>query len=292
MGRPRQVVLDVPRDVLLGIEGVAQAVEQAGELLGGQQVEEHQHVGLLRSLVAVGGVALRLQNAVETMDIAVLLLVPLPVEFLQGLVPLELADDPLAMEGDQKLPADRLPPVQLVPGEDQLLPKLLAVVLGQQVEQLQGAAQHPGGHHVRVGVVVEPRLLPVGVAVVVLVGPHDPLDLVPVERTVVGGETGEEPGDLHQDLTAPVPKKLEVSGHLVVLPDVVGHRDVDMALAAGVVGDPSARPRVQVEPLALLPPVAAALPGVHGPRVPLLPGGPPSFRESPPTVLDEAASEG
>ena len=59
------------RGMASGAQPVAEAVEQLAQLVGGQQVEQHQHVGLLGDLVVVDGVALGLEDAVEPADVAV-----------------------------------------------------------------------------------------------------------------------------------------------------------------------------------------------------------------------------
>ena len=63
------------------------------------QVEQHEGVGLLGSLVAVHVIVLCLEDAVEALDVAVLPAVAVPVQFLQPAVSLELADDAV-VEGD------------------------------------------------------------------------------------------------------------------------------------------------------------------------------------------------
>ena len=66
-----QVVVDHLRD-LFGREAIAEPVEQLTQLVGRQQVEQHQRVGLLGRLVAVDVVVLGLQDAVQPLDVAVL----------------------------------------------------------------------------------------------------------------------------------------------------------------------------------------------------------------------------
>ena len=66
------VVLDAAGDELVVVV-VSEPLEQLGELVGREQVEEHHHVGLLGELVAVRAVALGLEDAIEALDVAVLL---------------------------------------------------------------------------------------------------------------------------------------------------------------------------------------------------------------------------
>ncbi len=77
-----------------GIVLVAQVGEDVGELVRGQQEEEHEHVGLFRHLVPVAGVPFCFQDPVEPADVAVRVPVVLPVEFDEVLIARELADDP------------------------------------------------------------------------------------------------------------------------------------------------------------------------------------------------------
>jgi hypothetical protein len=90
-----------------------------------------------------------------------------------------------------------------------------------------------------VGVVAQALLVGVGVALVVLVGAHDAVDLVAVLLAVVSGDAGPEAGDLDQQLGADKAQERGIPGDHVVLPDVVGDGDVDVALAVGVVGQPA-----------------------------------------------------
>src|SRR5215217_5706318 len=115
---------------------------------------------------------------------------------------------------------------------------------------MYSAAVMPRGstpsHHVGVGVVVQAGIVAVRVAVVVLVRPHHPADLVAVGGVVVAGDAGPEAGDLQQHLGAVGGQERQVAGDLVVLPDVVGDGEVDVALAVGAVEQPAARAWVQV----------------------------------------------
>ena len=95
----------------------------------------------------------------------------------------------------------------------------------------------------------------------VLVGAHHAVDLVAVERLVVGGEAGEETRDLEEHLGAVRRQELDVPRALPVLPDVVGDGRIDVALQVADVRQPAAGLRVEVDHLRLFTAVAAALPG-------------------------------
>ena len=126
------------------ISGVAEPVEQLVQLVRGQQVEQHEHVGLLGDLVAVGGVALRLQDAVEPGDVAVALDVVDPVELLEPVVPLELAEDAVVVPAQPQLAADVLPAVQLAAVDVEQVEKLPPAPLRQQPHRGQRLVQRPG----------------------------------------------------------------------------------------------------------------------------------------------------
>lgn len=72
MRRPRNVVVDHLRDLIAG-EVVVEPVEQLAQLLGRQQVQQHQRVRLLRGLVPIDVVVLCFQNAVQALNVAVAL---------------------------------------------------------------------------------------------------------------------------------------------------------------------------------------------------------------------------
>src|SRR5690606_28111956 len=89
-------------------ERIAKALEQRSQLFGGEQEEQHQHVGLLADLVLVRAVALGLEDAVEALDVAVLGSIPQPVELLEVLPAVELQDD-VAAHGNVEVRGDVLP---------------------------------------------------------------------------------------------------------------------------------------------------------------------------------------
>ena len=145
--------------------------------------------------------------------------------------------------------------------------ELGAAHVGEQIEHVQRPAEHPHGHDVGVGVVVEAGFRCIRIAVVKLVGPHHAANLVAPALVVECGDARPEAGDLEDQLRAVELQKLDVVGDLEVLPDVVGDGAADVALQVGVVGHPALRARVQVELLGFLLAVAAALPREHRPLV-------------------------
>ena len=64
------VVVDVGGDSL-GREVVAEMLEKRAQLLGRKEVEQHQHVGLLRDLIAVRRITLGLQDAIQPLNVAI-----------------------------------------------------------------------------------------------------------------------------------------------------------------------------------------------------------------------------
>ena len=112
VGRARRVVLDVLGDGVV-LEGVAEAGEELPQLVRGEQVEKHQRVRLLRGLVPVRAVPLGLEDPVQPLDVPVPRPVAFPVELRQLFVALELAQDPVIVEGKEELAADLLPPLDL-----------------------------------------------------------------------------------------------------------------------------------------------------------------------------------
>ncbi len=263
VGGAGQVVLDGPRDNA-GPPPVAQVREQVAELVGGQQVEEHEHVGLLGCLVAVRGVVLGLEDAIKPAQVTELLAIGIPVEFLKMPVALELADNAALVERHEELAGDLLPAVDLIRLQPELIGELDAAVFRQHRQYLQRPQQDPRRHDVRVGVVVHAVRGRRRIAGVELIRPHDAVDDVPVAAMIVGGDAAPEPRDVDDHLCAVVGEELQVAGGLVVLPHVVGHGDAHVALPVSGVGQPPARYGVQVDPLALLAAVTARLPGVHG----------------------------
>ena len=260
------VVGDHPLERLLR-QLVAHAAQDPVQLLGGEQVAEHEGVGLLGELVAVGGVALGLQDQVHAADVPVLGAVGLPVELEQVLVALELGEDAgllaLLEERHGQTGADLLPALDLLLGD---LHELGQAVVDrvQPADQAGGLREHPRGQHVRVRVVAQAGAGGLGVAVVELVRAHDAVDLVAVRDGVVQGHGHEEPGDLHEHLRAVVRDEGRVLRDLDVPQHGVGDVQGDVPLVVGVVRHPHARARVPQLGGRLLGAVRAGLPRVHG----------------------------
>src|SRR3982074_2165432 len=125
-GRPVRRALIVVLQVLAGHVrgvGIAQPLEELPELVFAEKEEEEHRVRLLGELVTVWVVTGRPQDPVQPLDVAVLPTISLPVQFLQVFVTLELADDPVAMEGHEHPAAHLLPDPDLLLGEAQPLPQ-------------------------------------------------------------------------------------------------------------------------------------------------------------------------
>src|SRR5690606_33754449 len=174
-----QVVVDGPPDEG-GVGGVAEPVEDGEEFGGGEQVAQHERVGLFGGFVAVDVVAFGFQCPVQAAYSAV----AVPVEFGQVGVAGELADDAV-VEVDAHAAGD-VGPAGGFAGAD----------VGAGGGDLQGALQQPDGHDVGVGVVVQAGSVGAGVAGLVFVGAHDAADLVAAGGGVEHGQRGEEAGDL------------------------------------------------------------------------------------------------
>ena len=96
-----------------------------------------------------------------------------------------------------------------------------------------------------------------------LVRSHHPMDLPAIAIRVEVRDRGPEARDLEHHLGAVVAQEVDVVRGLVVLPDVVEDRRVDVALVAREVGLPLTRERVDVDELRLLLAIAPALPRIH-----------------------------
>ena len=135
-----EIIIHVPLHRVV-VEVVAQALEQGLHLGRGQQVEQHQHVGLFGDLIPVGAVVLGLQDAVEAVDVAVFLPVAVPVECAQSLEPLELADDlapaAVVVGGNVHLARDVGPAVALGRGDVEGGLESSGVFRREQVQDVQ-----------------------------------------------------------------------------------------------------------------------------------------------------------
>ena len=285
------VVLDVLASRVRG-EVVPEPLEELGQLLLGEQEEEHDRIGLLGQLVAVRIVALGPKDPVEALDPAVVALaVPVPIEVRELPVSLELADDALAVERHQHLAAHVPPRGDLVVGQPEPGPQRPGAARRQQVENLRRGGADPRDHDVGVGVVPKAPLLRPRVLLVELVGPHHPMDLIAIAFGVVMRERGPEAGDLQHHLRPVVEHELGVAGRLVVVPDVVEDRGVHMALVVAEVPLPASRERVEVDDLGLLLAVAAALPRVHRAAVAGRPRRPAGLPEPARPVLEQVPAD-
>src|SRR5205807_1737804 len=108
--------------------------------------------------------------------------------------------------------------------------------------------------------------------------------LIALTLGVEDGDRCPQARDLQHHLRAVVTQELLVAGGLVVVPDVVEDRRVDVTLVAAEVRLPGARQRIEVDLLGLLDPLAAALPMPRraartSPRSQC--GGPRTWRPSP-----------
>ncbi len=244
------------------LQRIAEIGKQLSQLVGRQQVEEHEDIGLFGGLVGVDRTSLSLQDPVEALDVAVPLSVGLPVELLKVLVALELADDTV-MERDEHLVDHLLPEPHLAATQPQALGELHPPAHGQGLEHVKGTAKHPHRHDVRVGVVVHARILGPRVPGVKLVGPHHPPDDEAIQVGIKGRQGGPVAGDVKDHLGSLLLEEAEVAAGLVVVPGRERHRQTRMSLQPADVRQPSPRQRVEVNQLAHLATVAAGLPGVE-----------------------------
>ena len=275
----------------VGVEAVAQPVEQLPQLVVGEQEEQHHRVGLLGQLVTVGVVTRGLEDPVEAPEVRVLGAVGVPVQLLELVVALELAQHPVGVEGHEHATAHLPPGVELVVGQPEPGPQRGTAARRQQVEHLRCDVGDPGHHDVGVGVVAQAALRRARVPLVELVGTHHAVDLVAVACRVVVRDRGPEPGDLQHQLGAVVAQELQVVSGPIVLPHVVEDRGVDVALVVTEVGIPLARQRVQVHHLGLLGAVAAALPREHRAPEACLPGRRPRLGQPAVAVHQQPAGD-
>ena len=284
------VVVDVAGDQFR-VVAVPEPADDLPQLFGGEQVEEHENVRLLGEPVSVGGIALGLQNAVEAGNVAVPGPVIPPVELFEALISFELAQYSLVMPAEAHLSADVLPALDFLSGNVQEVQQLAAPAVGQHAHAFEGVLEHPDNHYVGVGVVVQARLVPPGIAVVVLVGPHYPAYVESVTCSVVGRQARPELGDLEDDFRAVLVEKIQVAGRLVVLPGVVGDGGVGMALQMRMVWQPPSRLWVQVHLLGFLAPVGPALPREHGAPAADVARRLPGLGKPPPTVEQQCSRQ-
>src|SRR5215469_12094873 len=130
------------------IERVAKAIEELGQFFCGKQIEQHQDVGLLGELVAIGRVVLCLEDQIEAHDVWVFAPISVPVEFLQRLIALKLAENTVVMERQVKLAADVFPTCEFLLLDPQGLTQLAAALFRQQLKEVERARYAPGSHDI------------------------------------------------------------------------------------------------------------------------------------------------
>src|SRR5207344_1647066 len=119
---PGEVVLDGLPD-RVPAKPIPEPPEQGAQFVRGQQVKEHEYVGLLGDLEGVGRQTFGLEDPVETLNVAIATAVVLPVELGQVRVALELADDAV-VKGDEDLACHLFPARALLLSQSQRLGQL------------------------------------------------------------------------------------------------------------------------------------------------------------------------
>ena len=183
------------------------------------------------------------------------------------------------MEWHKHQTADLVPPFQFATADSEGLQQVQPVAKGQGVKRVEGAHDHPHRHHIRVGVVVDAVIGAIGVTGVELIRPDHTADDVAPQWLVELRPAHPEPGYLGEHLGAVGDEVLQIAGHLVVLPDVVGHRDSDVVGPCAGIGVPTSGVRIEVQLLTFFPAVAARLPREHRSRVSGIAGGAPGRRQ-------------
>ena len=123
---PGQVKVHGGRD-LRRLDVVAQPAQEPQELVLAQDIQEHQDVCLFGQPIVVGAVPFSFENQVQPFDVAVGAAVVIPVQFPQGAVPVELADDAAVVEGNEHAPAQERPGVDFRARDPQPCPEFLHV---------------------------------------------------------------------------------------------------------------------------------------------------------------------
>src|ERR1700730_7371147 len=284
------VVLQVLAGHVRGV-GIAQPLEDLPELVFAEKEEEEHRVRLLGELVTVWLVTGRLQDPVQPLDVAVLSAISLPVQFLQVFVTLELADDPVAMEGHEHPAAYLLPLPDPRDARPQPVPQEGAAAFGEHLEQRGRGLHQPGHHDVRIGVVAQSRFIGARILLVELVGTHHAVDLVAITLRVEMRDARPEASYLEHHLGAVLEQKVLVGSGLKVMPDVVEDGRVHVALDAAQVRLPDPRARVHMDDLRLLGAITSALPGIHGATVAGLHGRRPRLTQAAIAVHEQLARD-
>ena len=118
----RVVIRDASRDELVVVV-VSEPFKQRAKLVGREKVEEHHHISLFGDLVAVRAVSFGLEEAIEALDVAVLVPIGLPVKFFEHVVALELGDHTV-VETHPHLAAHAIPTVELLVIDFEPLPQV------------------------------------------------------------------------------------------------------------------------------------------------------------------------
>jgi hypothetical protein len=156
MRSPPQVVTHVAQNGFVG-KGIAQLLEYGPQLIGGEEIEQHQDICLFGDFMSIWGVLFGLENAVEPLDIAVFLSIAFPIELFEILIALELADDPITMDNEVHPARHVVPPRQLFVPQVKRAAEMLTAVWGEKVENLQAGLQCPHRHDIGVSIIVQPR---------------------------------------------------------------------------------------------------------------------------------------
>ena len=165
-----------------GSEAVAELARTFPQLVRGEQVEQHEDVGLLRGLVGVDRMSFalsRMRSKGWMFRHSEPIGPPRPAR-LQVLVNLELADDAVSLWTHEH---SRSSGARLTSslGETRASSRTgfrtcRRTGIATRIDQFERPPQHPHRHDVRVGVVVHPCVLRPGIPGVELVGPHHPPD--------------------------------------------------------------------------------------------------------------------
>ena len=177
---------------------------------------------------------------------------------------LELSDRPVD-EGQIHAPRNVFPVAQFRAGQIQSRHQRLLHLLGQHGEQPQRAVEIPHCHEVGVGVVVQPRLVCIRVAVVVFVGTDHAANDIAASLRVQLGNAAPEARRLQDQLAPHACQQSGITGGKIQRPDIVGDCGADVPLQVGRIGNPVAGERIELKGWRFVLPATAAAPGKHGP---------------------------
>src|SRR5271166_799877 len=120
----------------------------------------------------------------------------------------------------------------------------MALSARYQLEHIARPIQYPCHGHICICAIIETAVLfeiRTGIPGVILIGAHDASDLVAIDCGIVRRCTSPETRDLKYHLGAVEVEKLIVISRLVILPDVIDDRGIDVALPKALIGYPTAR---------------------------------------------------